>query len=70
MWDRETLVLIMRACIIMHNMIVEDERVVDPDERFPDVAEMCVLLMARLLTHLLNLSRHIKRSETSQHTSS
>jgi len=23
----------------MHNMIVEDERVVDPDERFPDVGE-------------------------------
>jgi hypothetical protein len=23
----------------MHNMIVEDERVVDPDERFPNVCE-------------------------------
>jgi len=38
-WDRETLALIMRSCVIMHNMIVEDERVVDPDERFPDVGE-------------------------------
>jgi len=38
-WDRETLALIMRACVIMHNMIVEDERVLDPDERFPDVGE-------------------------------
>ena len=35
-WDRETLALIVRACVIMHNMIVEDERVLDPDERFPD----------------------------------
>jgi hypothetical protein len=34
-WDIETLTRIMRACVIMHNMIVEDEGfVVDPDERF------------------------------------
>ncbi|XP_021317689.1 uncharacterized protein LOC8155651 [Sorghum bicolor] len=33
-WDSETLALIMRACVIMHNMIVEDERNLDPDERF------------------------------------
>jgi len=26
--------MIMRACVIMHNMIVEDEGFVDPDERF------------------------------------
>jgi hypothetical protein len=25
-WDEDTLGRIMRACIIMHNMIVEDER--------------------------------------------
>jgi hypothetical protein len=30
----ETLVLIMRACVIIHNMIVEDERDIDPEERF------------------------------------
>jgi hypothetical protein len=34
-WDIETLTLIMRACVIMHNMIVEDEGfVVDPHEHF------------------------------------
>jgi len=34
-WDIETLTKIMRACVIMHNMIVEDEGfVVDPNERF------------------------------------
>ena len=34
-WDEETLTLIMRACVIMHNMIVEDEGfVVDHTERF------------------------------------
>ena len=33
-WDTETLGMIMRACVIMHNMIVEDEGVVDPNERF------------------------------------
>ena len=26
MWDKETIGDIMRACVIMHNMIVEDER--------------------------------------------
>jgi len=36
-WDIETVALIMRACVIMHNMIVEDEGfVVDPNERFED----------------------------------
>ncbi|XP_066333163.1 uncharacterized protein [Miscanthus floridulus] len=34
MWDIETLGDIMKACVIMHNMIVEDEGVVDPTERF------------------------------------
>ena len=34
LWDTETLALIMRACVIMHNMIVEYEGFVDPDERF------------------------------------
>jgi hypothetical protein len=35
MWDIETLSMIMRGCVIMHNMIVEDEGfVVDPNERF------------------------------------
>ncbi|XP_021305553.1 uncharacterized protein LOC110431162 [Sorghum bicolor] len=34
-WDVETLTRIMRACVIMHNMIVEDEGfVVDPNEHF------------------------------------
>jgi hypothetical protein len=31
-WDKETLREIMNACIIMHNMIVEDERDEDNDE--------------------------------------
>ena len=34
MWDTETLEDILKACVIMHNMIVEDEGVVDPTERF------------------------------------
>ena len=33
-WDEETLRDIMTCCIIMHNMIVEDEGSVDPEERF------------------------------------
>jgi len=34
LWDTETLGNIMKACVIMQNMIVEDEGVVDPTERF------------------------------------
>ena len=34
LWDTETLGDIMKACVIIHNMIVEDEGVVDPTERF------------------------------------
>jgi hypothetical protein len=35
-WDDKTLSEIITACIIMHNMIVEDEGILDPDERFDD----------------------------------
>jgi hypothetical protein len=33
-WDEETLDDIMKACIIMHNMIVEDEGELNPHEHF------------------------------------
>ncbi|CAN6198287.1 unnamed protein product [Urochloa humidicola] len=33
-WDKETLREIMTACVIMHNMIIEDERDEDEDEDF------------------------------------
>jgi len=55
--DNETLGMIMRACVIMHNMIVEDEGVVDPNER---EVTMCNLSMARLLVHLMSLLMHTK----------
>ena len=32
-WDTETLGNIMKACVIMHNMIIEDEGAIDPNER-------------------------------------
>jgi hypothetical protein len=35
-WDEETLRDTMTACIIMHNMIVENEGKVDPREGFPE----------------------------------
>jgi hypothetical protein len=35
-WDQETLSDIMKACVIMHNMIVEDKGEIDPDEHFQD----------------------------------
>ena len=39
LWDENTLQLIMTACIIMHNMIVEDEGVDEKDFRYDDVVE-------------------------------
>lgn len=34
LWDQETLGYIMKACVIMHNMIIEDEGDVDAEEHF------------------------------------
>lgn len=38
-WDEKTLGYIMKACVIMHNMIIEDEGEVDWEERFPEGGE-------------------------------
>jgi hypothetical protein len=38
-WDVETLRYIIKSCIIMHNMIVEDEGEVNADERFDEEEE-------------------------------
>jgi hypothetical protein len=38
-WDEETLGQIMRACVIMHNMIVEDERGQEDDLNFDGMGE-------------------------------
>jgi hypothetical protein len=34
LWDLETLAYIMKSCVIIHNMIIEDEGDLDPEERF------------------------------------
>jgi len=39
LWDENTLQLIMTACIIMHNMIVEDKGVDEKYFRYDDVGE-------------------------------
>jgi hypothetical protein len=38
-WDKDTLRKIMRACVIMHNMIVEDERDDENDIHYEGVEE-------------------------------
>jgi hypothetical protein len=38
-WDEDTLGRIMRACIIMHNMIVEDERDEEDDFNYDQMEE-------------------------------
>jgi len=39
-WDKETLREIMTACIIMHNMIIEDERDEDDDFQYDSVGQL------------------------------
>jgi len=39
LWDEDTLHNIMMACIIMHNMIVEDEREEQYDYKFDDMGQ-------------------------------
>ncbi|XP_021306905.1 uncharacterized protein LOC110431742 [Sorghum bicolor] len=67
-WDIETLALIMRACVIMHNMIVEDEGfLVDPDERFEDDAdnvEPAHGRAARSLDEYIEAHRQIRDKDT------
>jgi hypothetical protein len=36
-WDEETLGAIMNACVIMHNMIVEDEGIDEDDFNYDDM---------------------------------
>ena len=36
-YSQRTLVLIMRACVILHNMIIDDERDADLDETYETV---------------------------------
>jgi hypothetical protein len=38
-WDAETLAAIMKACIIMHNLIVEDEGIDEDDFSYDDMGE-------------------------------
>jgi hypothetical protein len=39
-WDKETLRQIMTACVIMHNMIVEDERNEDDDFHYEGIGQL------------------------------
>nr|XP_011462223.1 PREDICTED: uncharacterized protein LOC101310791 [Fragaria vesca subsp. vesca] len=51
-WDRETLQKIMKACVIMHNMIIEDEHA----ERIADLQPMIMkFLQGSVLNRMSNL---------------
>jgi hypothetical protein len=66
-WDIETLALIMKACIIMHNMIIEDEGHVDPDERFEDGDDNVELERGQptqTLEEFIEAHKKIRNSET------
>ena len=67
-WDTQTLSKIMRACVIMHNMIVEDEGfVVDPNERFENGGENVEPTHGqptRTLEEYIDAHRKIRNKET------
>jgi len=42
-WDEDIIQLVMTACIIMHNMIVEDEGVDEKDFIYDDVGEKMIV---------------------------
>jgi len=67
-WDIETLALIMRACVIMHNMIVEDEGfVVDHNERFDyggDNVEPARGRRTRTLEEYIEAHQEIRNKDT------
>jgi len=57
----------MRACVIMHNMIVEDEGIVDPDERFDyggENVEPSHDNSTRTLDEFINAHKRIRGQET------
>jgi len=58
-WDTETLENIMKACVIMHNMIIEDEEPLIPMSASSMVDKMWSLHM-RIIEPLMNLLMHIK----------
>jgi hypothetical protein len=66
-WDKETLSLIMKACVIMHNMIVEDEVVLDPNESFDYAGEKVEPHRGqptRTLEEFIEAHRQIRDSDT------
>ena len=67
-WDKDTISQIMRACVIMHNMIVEDEGfVVDPNERFDyggNNVEPAHGRATRTLDEYIDAHRKIRNKET------
>ena len=64
-WDTETLENIMKACVVMHNMIIEDEEPLIPMSASSMVDKMWNLLM-RVIEPSMNLLIHIKGSETTK----
>jgi hypothetical protein len=67
-WDKDKISQIMRACVIMHNMIVEDEGfVVDPNERFDyggNNVEPAHGRATRTLDEYIDAHRKIRNKET------
>jgi hypothetical protein len=65
-WDKETLGDIMKACVTMHNMIIEDEGEVDPEERFDYGGENVTLSHEHTtdLEEFIQMHKNIRNNET------
>ena len=65
-WDEETLAVIMNACVIMHNMIVEDEGIDEDDFNYDDMGEKVKISHARTpeLDEFIQNYKNIQDKET------
>ena len=64
LWDEDTLRDIMNACVIMHNMIVEDEGVDEDDFNYDDMGEKVSHESTPELDAFIQNYKNIKDKET------
>jgi hypothetical protein len=71
-WNRETLINIMKACIIMHNMIIENERDTDDANEFEyeqiDETPQVQISRERTIEFVEFIQRHLSIRNSQTHS--